>query len=336
MKIFSVLFPFLAFCSKCELTLDNLIYSYEKVKHLYLLQLKYSLFNLQFVNSHNRMEKFLKLHYQNSPIELLRKVEENHNLRLANFVIGCLTTFSDPYDFWNKHLNTNAISNFFESSKDLMRLLVITEDWAFSKKILSLLLSIQRQYLHLFGSGIKFKKELKRIEKYEFICERFDPGNSDTLLHLYHHLQLSAIKNKGIIPNDLSVSKSLTLLKIYAFHFRQFDWKKLDEFSILPAKLLFIIIYPSFRKDIFLFLYDANIYKSTFFFHDLIFNDLIWAYESKCHSALNSPPTALHSSPQLLQFMQDCIESKVIGCNLGAKDFWLIKITLYIVSILQT
>jgi hypothetical protein len=73
MKLFLLSLSLIACGLNHELTLNNLIYSYGKVKQLYLKQIDDASFTGRYEKAHKQLKEFLLQCYKNSPVELFKK-----------------------------------------------------------------------------------------------------------------------------------------------------------------------------------------------------------------------------------------------------------------------
>jgi hypothetical protein len=244
MKIFLLPFYFLAFVfsSDFDIPLDNLTYSFSEVKAKYLKYKNDPSYFDQFICSHHHLTEFLKESYETDAVELFQRIEERKDPYLAHCVLGIIDALirnCESTSIWKDHVE-DINADLFYRAKNLMKVMVKKQNWANSKKILHRLLLIQKRFLLLFGDGWEIQKVQKRLMKYEFIHDNFNPGDKDAFLNLFHHLSL--LDHRGKVTKDSLLGKLIKLFKVYRSHFLSYDREQFGEIPTFPLKFLYSIV----------------------------------------------------------------------------------------------
>jgi hypothetical protein len=148
-----LLFIFLSFVfsSDFDITLDNLTYSFSKVKANYLKYKNDHSYWNQFIRSHNHLAEFLKKTYEANADELFQRIEQRKDLYLAHCVLGIIDSLikkGNTWSLWIEHFEDIG-SDMFKRANRLMKVMVKRQDWTDSKKVLKSLLLIQKRFLPL-------------------------------------------------------------------------------------------------------------------------------------------------------------------------------------------
>jgi hypothetical protein len=161
-----------------DFTLDNLSYSFRKVRDLYLKQNEdYDddfLFD-EFNSSNTQLVTFLKQCFQTNPVDLLKRLDSNLDFQLVYFFLSVIEWISSEHSYstifiWSEILDPKIDPKvFFKIAKILMRNIVTKMDWGVvGKDLLKVLLSIQRQFLCKLSSDKIFLRKVKdRLERYQ-------------------------------------------------------------------------------------------------------------------------------------------------------------------------
>jgi hypothetical protein len=338
MKFFSFFLSFIACGLNHEFTLNNLIYSYGKVRQLYLKQIDDGSFTARYKGTRKQLKKFLLQCYQNCPVELFQKVEYHHDFQLAHAVIGTVNSLilnqrSSPV--WVEHLLRDmSPTMFFDRAKKLIRIIVERKDWLTAKEILRVLLRIQKQFLHKLDYN-EFPKVKARLEGYQFIHDWYDPNDKKIFIDLFRHFHLLATKHKGTVPTGSSVRKSFKLFNLYRFHsFNHNIWKQFEDVSKIPRKLVFIMLVPSYSiSRVFQFFNRPSPSQIPDLFRLSLYFSVVTAYIGKVKEGFISMDH-LRRSPHFSEFMRSCIKSpNEYHKILGKIDFWLIEAYFHVLSI---
>lgn len=324
----------------CVFNGDHLFHLYRKVADLYSKQNGNGPFLIPFQKSHNLLVKFVDKFYKKTPIVLLETVKERKSRPLAHFVFMALSWRLEREEMWEELSNPN-FSLFFMRAKRLAGNIVTERYWTTSKEALFVLLSIQRQYLHHLNSHEdKFQEVRRWMREYEIIYDSFEPGNNDSLLHLFHYLQSMAIKCDGEIlgsdPFGLSIKNSLKLLKLGLYHLNQYNWQAPDVL-LFPPKLLYLTTIKITKRTMFFLLKNPKVYDSCYlslFSPD--FRRIKSIYEVQFKTKLRFTSGVLQTNSKFYRFLRECIEKKEKNIyNLEKRYFWFIETILLIASNLK-
>jgi hypothetical protein len=261
---------------------------------------------------------------------------------MAHVVVGIVLSFlssaCESIVGWQR--GASSIKFFFKRTKDLMHLICKGEDWEKAKEVLSIFLSIQRQFLSPHPESDDTMLLAKWwVEEYEFILNSFEPNDLDAFLRLFRELQSKAIEYKGQKPNDINlkfpISKLFNLFKLYCHYFYHVHWEKLADVANFPPKLLYLICIRFSRGYIFKFLWDINKGNPTDFF---IFNDDISKikkiYEKKFNHGRYILCETYRASSEASKFLVSIKTNNSFG--LGERQLWIIDAILYVLPIFKS
>jgi hypothetical protein len=161
----------------------------------------------------------------------------------------------------------------------------------------------------------------------------------DTLLHLFHQLQVIAIKFKGEIPKEkslkLSISRLLELFRQSCILFHRRRWVEIKDVSTIHPKLLYLIIFNYENDNIFKFLScptRSPSYRGSNF--DL-FMKIKNSYEKWSSSIIGFGNFKLKEAVDLSNFIHTCIETNGNPCGLEEGDYWLNEVFLQLLPMFK-
>jgi hypothetical protein len=338
--IIGLLFPF-TFGAYNESPENIVIARYNEARQDYVLN-RWG--NDQYLDSRFLMKKLSDEFYSCDIIKLFQSLDQNRDRQMAHFFIAkSLTLYRgiEESEIWRESLDPtiNSAISFFKRSRTLMYG-ISKRDLESAKDILPSLLSIQEKYLHhLREDEEKMELASRWIKEFEYIATNFDVPNLDDLLTEYRYLRSMAKIYKGAIPKDgpdrFPILRSYYSLRIRCNNLFRRCWRTLDDFKFarLPRKLLFLIITGHYRHITFEFLGNDKDYSDIVFNRELY--DIGETFKNKLKEGIILPHKSMMKNLIFVEYLQNCIKPGGNINNLSERDLWLIKVVLYILSILK-
>jgi hypothetical protein len=328
---FTCFFLSYVFGSDFDITLDNFTNSFSKVKANYLKYNNDRSYSDQFIRSHNHLTEFLKETFETKADELFQRTEQRNNLYLAHAVIETVESIvsdRDSFNIW-KIKDIDIVFNLFKRANNLMKIMVKRKDWANSKIILKSLLLIQKRFLPLLWYQ---RLAQKRMDKYKFIYDNFDPDDKDAFLDLFHHLSSLALNHRGEVPENSLLAKLIKLFKVYRYHFLSFDRERYGKISTIPRKFLYSIVVAKVVTKLELIdilknggslspLLKLNCLKKAFKF-----------YSEQSQSNEVYDCFKVEFSLKFIVFIRESIDSGKNTFNLKESDQWLLKAIIQLIT----
>jgi hypothetical protein len=347
MKIFFLTFLFFHLVQSIKY---GIVFNKDQIFHLYRKATEYYLRNPDFSSEspfgglHGELVNLVLNSYQENRRGFLELVRQKESRQFAHFVFLALSYMSDN-ETWIEHSDpAYSPFKFFERAKDFALHLPLEKDWKIHREILSVLLSIQEEYLpHLDSKlhNIKLVKDWMRIQQ-EIISYPHDLSSNETLLQLFYQIQLLARNYKGKIPEGDRIKSSIEgFLQLFDYSLQYLlsnNWET-SEITLLPPKLLYVAALqsPYSGNLIFNCLKDPKTFSPVNL--DLFssnFQIIKAKYEIEFKTRIKFPYRAFQANSEFLRFLRKCILKKnEYPYNLEKKDFWFIETFLYISSNLE-
>jgi hypothetical protein len=342
MKIFILLFIIIPFvvCSDFDITLDNLTNSYDKVKRSYFKYKMDKSFIYQSYGSHSRLKNFLVKTYKTDAVGLFQQIEKSQNFHLCFIVIGCLQLSLNNKischlweDLFSPQSDPKATAKkFFVQCKDFMHMIVRREDWAEVKKILEILLSLQKKFLPRLESDSETKVVERRLAEYKFLYDRFDPSDSNAFLDTFIHLKSMALDYNGDFLKNPLIRKFIKLFKIYKFHFLSYEKKFPWDPSKLDQKFLYFLIFRVKYCDFFDYMKTPYKFPLLRFKDYQVFRKTFKVYEDMVKPQVITINNAMENgSSDFIKFLHESIDSNIFYLNYN--ENWLLKAILRLIPI---
>jgi hypothetical protein len=337
MKFFFLFFISFVACSDFVITLDNFTNLYDRVKRSYFKYEKDGEYWDQFYDSHCHLNNFLVQTYKTEPIRLFRKLEMSQNFQLCFIVVGCIYHKKYCSQLWREHLNARILpktiaKKFYRWSKEIMHKIVRREDWSSkSKKILKILLSLQKKFLSLLGSGTK--KVVERwLAEYKFLYDRFDPSDSNAFLGTFVHLRSIGMQFNGNCHETLSIRKFIKLFKIYRYHFLSYKSKLPWDPSKLDPKFLYFLIFKVKYCYFFYYMKAPPRHPLPFLIDKKVFQKPFKVYKEMAKPKIvNINDAMVNGSSEFIKFVRESIDSN--DFDLDDCNHWYLKAILCLIPI---
>jgi hypothetical protein len=293
----------------------------------------------RYYKLHIKLIRLVLNSFREDPKGFLELIRQKESRPLAHFVFLVLSYKSCDM-IWIEHSDlAYSPFKFFERAKDLAFSLNIGKDWNSHKEVLSVLWTIQEQYLPHLNSkvhDIGKVKEWMRIQQ-EIISYPHDLCSNETLLQLFYQLQSLARRYKEEIPENGRIKSSIEgLLQLFYYSLQYLfsdNWETSD-ITQFPPKLLYVATLNLENRHLFHCLKNPKSFSSLKL--DLFssqFRRIRAIYEIEFRTRITSPFQAFQANSKFLKFLRLCIEKKKeYPFNLEKKDFWFIEIILYISS----
>jgi hypothetical protein len=347
MKIFFLTFLFFHLVQSLKY---GLAFREKQLIHLYRKATDYYSGNRDFFANpfrpfHNKLVRLVLDSFRENPKSFLELVRQKESRPLAHFVLLALSYMSDN-ETWIEHSDpTYSPFKFFERAKNFAFSLFMEKDWISQREMLSVLLSIQEQYLSHLDSkvhDINQVREWMSIQQ-EIIAYPHDLCSNETLLQLFYQLQSLARRYKGEIPekgrNKSLIEGFLHLFRYSLQYLLSKNWVASD-ITLFPPKLIYVAILQRTLQSsnsgilIFACLKDPKSFSSVnlnLFSYN--FMTLRTIYELEFKTKTTSHFQAFQANSKFRKFLRELIAKKeTFPFNMKKKDFWFIEAILYISS----